>query len=488
MTCNGDSSPVQLCSLDALRRVLADLKGRRVTLMGLGVFGGGEGAARFLLDRGAELTVTDLRTAEKLRSPLERLAGPFVRLRLGEHVEEDFVQADLLVASPAVPRTSPFLRAAGERGVLITSPMNMFLALCPAPVCAVTGSNGKSTTASLIAAILGCADRKVWLGGNIGKSLLPAVSMVAPGHLVVLELSSFQLQDAAALRRSPHLAVVTNITPDHMDRHGGLEEYAEAKRTIVRFQGPSDFAVLNARDPVQMCWVSDGLPAQVIFFDAEAEAGKLRHGVNLLGDRFIWHNSRLSEFICMREEVPLLGLHNTKNVMAAAAAARCLGALSSHVRGALRSFVGLEHRLELVGQFNGVRVYNDSYSTTPEAGVAAVDSFPGAVTLIAGGYDKKLDLHSLARAAARSVEVLITLGQTGPALAQKVRQESLHVGRPLLIREASSLEEAVRLANSLSMPGSAVVFSPACASYDMFDNYEHRGRVFKDLVKATFRA
>lgn len=487
MTRNDDTESVHLCPLAQLCRVLSDLRGKRVTLMGLGVFGGGEGAARFLLSRGAELTITDVLSAPKLAPSLERLKGAPARFHLGGHVAEDFVQADLVVASPAVPRSSPFLRMAQQAGVPVASAMNILLALCPARICAVTGTNGKSTTASLMAAMLRSAGHTVWLGGNIGKSLLPSLELIEPTNLVVLELSSFQLTDAAALRWSPQVAVVTNITPDHLDRHDGFEDYANAKRAIVAFQAAGDFAVLNAHDPVLARWADDGLSSTVVYFDAEPEPGHFRHGINLLGGRLVWHNSRRSEVICLREDVPLLGFHNTKNTMAAAAAARCLGVAPPQIRDALSGFVGLEHTLELVGQFGGVRVYNDSHSTTPEAGVAAVNSFGGAVTLIAGGYDKKLDLSPLARAAARSVEVLITLGQTGPLLAQRAREESLCLDRSILVKEVGSLEEAVGAAQRLSMPGSAVVFSPGCASYDMFDNYDHRGRVFKDLIRAHFR-
>jgi UDP-N-acetylmuramoylalanine--D-glutamate ligase len=451
--------------------------------MGLGLFGGGEGAARFLIGRSARLTVTDLRPEEKLAPSLARLEGLPITYRLGEHATQDFVGADLVVANPAVPRRSLFLRAAQEQHVPITSPMNLFLALCPMRVAAVTGSNGKSTTTALLAEVLKSAGQKVWLGGNIGISLLPSLPLMGPTDVAVLELSSFQLQDAAALGWSPHLAVVTNVTPNHLDRHETFEAYEEAKRAIVRYQDPKDLAVLNARDPVLQRWANQGVPGELVLFDAHPSPARLCHGVNLLGDRLVWRNTTRHEVICLREDVPLLGMHNTENAMAAAAAARCLGAGSEAIREALSTFTGLEHRLELVGEFRGVRYYNDSYSTTPASGIAAVESFRSPVTLIAGGYDKKLDMTPLARAAARSAEVLITIGQTGPTLAQKARQESFFLGRSMLIREACDLEEATLAAKQLSMPGTAVVFSPGCASYDMFENYNHRGQVFKELVR-----
>jgi UDP-N-acetylmuramoylalanine--D-glutamate ligase len=484
MTRAQEDGSVAPCGRADLEGIAAGLAGLRVTLMGLGLFGGGEGAARFLCERGARLTVTDLRPAETLAPVLERLCGLPATYHLGAHHEDDFTEAQLIVASPAVPRTSPFLRAAQQAGVPITSPMNLFLTLCPAPVAAVTGSNGKSTTTALLAAILKAAGRRAWLGGNIGISLLPSLAHIGPGDVAVLELSSFQLQDAAALCWSPHVAVVTNITPNHLDRHLTLEEYAEAKRTLLRFQGPDDYAVLNARDARLRRWAAEGAGGRLVQFDVAPEPGRLCEGINLVAGRLVWHEGGRHEVVCARDDVPLLGLHNTQNAMAACAAARCLDAGSEAVRAALRTFMGLEHRLELVGVCGGIRFYNDSYSTTPAAGVAAVQSFRAPLTLIAGGYDKKLDLTPFAQAAARSVEVLITVGQTGPVLAQQVRQESAYLGRTVCVREAAGLPEAVRLAEQLSMPGSVVVLSPGCASYDMFENYDHRGKVFKELVRS----
>jgi len=485
MILRADAEPVRLCSADQLRNIVPRLDGMRVTLMGLGLFGGGEGAARFLVGCDAHLTVTDLRPAGRLGPTLDHLRGLPITYRLGEHVEDDFVRAALVVANPAVRRDNRFLRLAQGAGVPITSDMDLFLALCPAAVAAITGSNGKSTTTALLATMLRSAGRKVWMGGNIGISLLPSLQFIAPTDLVVLELSSFQLEDAAALPWSPHVAVVTNITPNHLDRHESFEAYAEAKRAIVRFQRPQDFAVLNAHNSVLRSWAQTGMPGELLFFDSTPGSGELLHGVSLVGDRLVWRNGTRHEVICLRERVPLPGVHNTENAMAAAAAARCLGAASDQIRESLSCFVGLEHRLELVGEFDGLRFYNDSYSTTPAAGIAAVSSFRPPLTLIAGGYDKKLDLTPFACAAAKSVAVLITIGKTGPLLAQKVREESARSGRSVVVREASTLDEAVLAAYRLSVPHSAVIFSPGCASFDMFENYNHRGKVFKELLQAT---
>ncbi|MFO8008067.1 MAG: UDP-N-acetylmuramoyl-L-alanine--D-glutamate ligase [Candidatus Brocadiia bacterium] len=487
MTDRPEPAPVALCPSGQLRALLGALDGRRVTLMGLGLFGGGEGAARFVVERGARLVITDLRDADALSEPLARLGDLGVECVLGRHRAEDFTECDLVIANPAVSRSNTYLRAAQAAGIPITSPMNIFLACSPAPVAAVTGSNGKSTTTALLAAMLEAAGRRVWMGGNIGVSLLPLLGEIETQDIVVLELSSFQLSDAGALPWSPHLAVVTNLTPNHLAWHGGFRAYAAAKRNIVRHQGDSDFAVLNGRSQVLCGWVREGVPGRAVLFDSNPRPGRLGDGMILVGDRLVWRQGRRDQVVCTTHDVPLPGFHNVENAMGAAAGALCLGADGPAVREALSTFVGLAHRLEPVGEWHGVRFYNDSYSTTAESVVAALESFRGPLLLIAGGYDKHLDLSAIAEAAARRVEVLVTIGQTGPELAQQTRREGVYVGRTVLVREADSLREAVLTARGLAMPGTAVVFSPGCASYDMFDNYRHRGEEFKRVVKEVHR-
>jgi UDP-N-acetylmuramoylalanine--D-glutamate ligase len=471
-----------MCPGDVLKQALADLRGSRVTLMGLGLFGGGLGAARFLAASGAHLTVTDLRSAGKLASSLAELRDLPITYHLGGHAVADFTDADLIVAGPGVPRSSEYLHSAARAGIPIASPMNIFLSQCPARIAAVTGSNGKSTTTALLAHMVRQTGRKTWLGGNIGVSLLPSLPNITPGGLVVLELSSFQLQDAQSLCWSPHVAVVTNITPNHLDRHSSMQEYADAKKQIVRHQTPADFAVLNAHDRVTAKWMTQGMGARALVFDAQADGAQMRDGISLAAGRLVWRDGASYEMICRSDHVSLPGPHNVQNAMAAACGARCLGAEAENVRAALASFTGLAHRLELVGDVSGVRYYNDSFSTTPESTVAAVQSFHQPLTLIAGGYDKKLDLTPIACAAAEHAEVFITIGQTGPELAQRARQESAFLERSLMVKEAGSLEEAVWQAARLAMPGMAVVFSPGCASYDMFENCEQRGDIFRQLI------
>lgn len=475
-----EKEPVQLCSLDELRRVLGSLRGAKVTLMGLGLFGGGEGAARFLLDRGARLTVTDLKSAEQLQPAIARLAGHEIRYRLARHEARDFTDAHFVVANPAVPRTSPLLHEARRAGVPIASPMNIFLPLCPAPILAVTGTNGKSTTTSMVGAMLRAAGRRVWVGGNIGTSLLPALHEIAPADAVVLELSSFQIEDASTLHWSPRVGVVTNLTPNHLDRHGSFTAYAAAKRNIALFQRRGDAMVLNASQEMLRDWAAEGLPGNVVFFDARGNGRPLLPGMSLQNSKLVWHWRGQNEVICSREDIPLRGMHNVENALAAAAAVRYLGTDSAHIRAALRALRPLDHRLRFTGRLDGVEFYNDSVSTTPESTIAGLKSFDRPIILLAGGSDKKLDLHALAEATAEMTEALVTMGETGPQLARLVRQA--RAGATPVVREVESMENAVAAATELSRPGSTVLLSPGCASYDMFENYVQRGERFEQLV------
>jgi len=473
---------VRLCARDRLQRILSRLKGKKVTLMGLGLFGGGEGAARFLCEAGAILTVTDLRSAERLQAPLHRLRGEPIKYRLGEHEKRDFVNADLVVANPAVPRNAAPLRAAQEAGVPLTSPMNMFLTLCRAPVVAVTGSNGKSTTTAMLRAMLEHAGHRVHMGGNMGVSLLPQLRQLRRTDTVVLELSSFQLEDAALLRWSPRVCIVTNLAPNHLDRHQTFGQYVAAKKNIAQFQTSKDSIVLNSACRHMQQWVREGLAGKVVLFgppvrDISAPRMALQRG------RIVWHSHFSTEIICSTDDVPLPGKHNVENALAAAAGARRMGASPQAIRAALLECEPLEHRLEPFAEINGIRFYNDSLATTPQSTIAALRTFDAPVTLIAGGYDKKLDLRPLAAEIADGVEVLVTLGQTGPVIAQHTREASLHNDRALVVKEVKSFEDAVKVALELSMPGSVVLLSPACASYGMFDNFAERGNLFKKLVK-----
>jgi len=458
-----------------LIREVPPLEGRRVTVMGLGLFGGGAGVVRFLVSRGARVTVTDLRTERDLRESLETLRGLPLKLRLGGHDERDFREADLVVVNPAVPEDSPYLAQAAA----LETETNLFVKLCRARrIVGITGSNGKTTTTALVGAVLRRGPARVWVGGNIGGSLLESVGEIRPEDTVVLELSSFQLGPLEVLGRSPSVAAVLNLSPNHLDRHGTLERYAAAKRKILVHQGPGDVKVLNADDPLVRGW-EGAAPSRTWFFSLRepplwgAFAGGEKVRLAVPGGGY--------EVDVSRRRIP--GRFNLQNL--AAAAAVSFAAWGGEGEGwraaceeAFNTFPGVEHRLEFVAEKEGVRYYNDSKSTDPEATIAALEALPGPFVLILGGYDKKTPFDALARAvAAAPVRACILLGQTAPAIEEALRAQARV---PQIVR-SSSLAEAVRFP---ARPGETVLFSPACASWDRFRNFEERGRAFKELVGA----
>ncbi len=456
-----------------------DYTGRRVTVMGLGVFGGGAAAARFLADRGARVTVTDLKPAAQLAGAVQELKSHrSIRFRLGEHRETDFREAELVVVNPAVPRDSRFLHIAIEAGVPLTSEMNLFWLHHRGPVIGVTGTNGKSTTTALIHAMLQASGRRSWLGGNIGRSLLPVLDDIAPDDWVVLELSSFQLADLDALRRSPRAAVVTNFCANHLDRHASLDEYRAAKQTILRWQSAGDVAVLNADDPDVSSWVTQG---RRLTFGAGSEAD-----ARAVGD-FVTTGAACGEVRLARDRREILpGRHNDLNIAAAALAAHAAGAAAPGIAQGLRDFPGLPHRLEFVGERSGRRFYNDSKATTAEAAIAALAAFDverTPVVLLAGGYDKGVDLTPFAAAIAGRTKAVALMGATADVLADAVAR---HAPRAVpRLHRAVSFEGAFEWTVAQSSPGDVVLLSPGCASYGWFENYEERGRAFVRLFHAV---
>ncbi len=428
-----------------------DPAGMKVTVVGLGRFGGGVGVTRWLCGRGADVTVTDKSPPEELADSVAALAPHEPTLHLGGHDEHDFTAADLIVANPAVPPDLPQLAAAREAGVPVTTEINLFMVRCAAPIVGVTGSVGKSTTAAMAAAVLG-RKFKTHLGGNIGKSLLEDLPQIRPGHVVVLELSSFQLEYLPQIRTSPHVAVVTNLMPNHLDRHGTMDAYAAAKKNIFAFQGPDDVLVVNARDEAVSRW-ADEAPGRCDTFESEGEPFELA--------------------------VP--GRHNQANAQAAWAAAGQFGISRRQAAEALKNYSALPHRLELVAWRGGVAFYNDSKCTTPAGAILALEAFePRRSVIILGGYDKKVSFDELGRAVADRAKAAVAIGATQAKITAAV--EKHRSGPSPRVIPAGDFDSAVRAAFDLADDGDAVLLSPACASYDMFINYEHRGRRFVDLV------
>ena len=454
-----------------------DYPALRATLIGLGAFGGGEGAARFLAARGALVTVTDLKSADELRPTLQRLTDvPGLQFHLGRHDPRDFTDVDLLVVNPAVPRDSPFLQLAVDAGVPLTSEMNLFWLHHRGRVVGVTGSNGKSTTTSLIHAMLQTAGIPARLGGNIGVSLLPDVETIADDEWVVLELSSFQLADLNHIRRSPTIAAITGFTPNHLDRHASLDEYRSAKQTILRWQAADDLAILNGDDPDVVGWPTTG--RRLLY-----SAG----GVEWPGAWFSTDGvvARFGQRVCeidLRNHVHLPGRHNAGNVAAAALVALACGAAPAAIAAGVRSFQGLPHRLQFVAEVAGRRFYNDSKATTPDAARAALAAFDRRqrLILLAGGSEKAIDLGPFGAAIAERVAAAALLGDTAGELERVIRRCS---PAPVRLERPASFSAAFAWAVERSRPGDVILLSPGCASYDWFVNYEDRGKQFTALVE-----
>jgi UDP-N-acetylmuramoylalanine--D-glutamate ligase len=430
-----------------------NLQSKRVVVMGLGRFGGGVGVARYLVRQGADLCVTDLDPPDRLRESLAQLQGLPIQFRLGEHRDEDFTHADLIVVNPAVdPRNNPYLLAAARASVPLTTEIRLLVAALPNRnrTIGVTGTAGKSTVTAMIGHILqqsptataAVRPSRVYVGGNIGGSLLDQLPHIHPDDWVVLELSSFMLEALAQDRWSPHIAVITNLADNHLDRHGTMHAYTAAKQTILDDQTPSDHAI----------------------FGPELS--------NLFHPRVIhprWLHAPPNPPISLK--IP--GRHNQINAALAIHAAAAAGIDPAAATPSLQQFTGLPHRLQLVHEAAGIRYFNDSKATTPQAAQLAISSFePDIVHAILGGYDKKSDLTPLAEFAAGRCRAVYTIGATGPTLADAVQHAGGRACR------CETLDRAVHLARQQAQHGHVVLLSPGCASWDQFENYEKRGDAF----------
>ncbi len=456
-----------------------DFKDKKITVMGLGLFGGGVGVAHFLAREGARVTVTDLRNATELSPSVKQLEGFPISYKLGGHCEEDFVNADMVIVNPAVPRDSRFIRIARDNLVPMDSEINIFFQLCPAPIIGITGSNGKSTTTTLTGNILQWTQRTTWVGGNIGKSLLLHLEEIQPSDIVVLELSSFQLEELRNAQTSPGISVVTNISPNHLDRYPGMTEYIQAKKGIIAHQKPSDYAILNYDDPELRRWEKE-CKGNVLWYSTK---NRLSDGAFIDGNSVILSVKGKTATIPCVSGIKIPGVHNLQNILAASCAAYLAGANEQHIENTITTFPGLEHRLEFVRNINGIRYYNDSKATTPESAMAAVTAFQSPVILIAGGYDKGSDFEEFAGVCAKHTRTVILIGKTAKKIQELIIRKRGHKEIPSIFTP-STFREAFQQAITTAKSGDVVLLSPACASYDMFLNYEERGRQFKDMVLA----
>jgi UDP-N-acetylmuramoylalanine--D-glutamate ligase len=433
---------------------MIDLRGKQALVMGLGVHGGGLGVARFLVGQGAAVTVTDLRGPELLQPSLDALAGLPIRYVLGEHRDEDFRAADLVIRNPGVPRESRYLQIARAAGAAIEMEMTLFFRLCPGPILGITGTKGKTTTTLLTGAMLRAQYPHTVVAGNLRVSALEALPRITAGTPVVLELSSWQLEGLGEAQLSPQYACITNISPDHLDRYGSMDAYIQAKRQIYWWQKPEDVMVMNFDDPFSKghsaYWdtLDQRRGGRVVYFTSERLSGfsqwpfddtgalVIQHGNQIFWNDFAGEFGRatprmdkpntvahLGRPILDLEDIQLPGKHNVSNVMAAAALAKSFGVTDRNIRRAVRNFTAVEHRLEFVRELKGVRYINDTAATAPEATIAALRSFDAPIVLIAGGADKNLPFDDLARTILdRAKAVVLLKGTATPKLEQALAQ------------------------------------------------------------------
>jgi UDP-N-acetylmuramoylalanine--D-glutamate ligase len=447
-----------------------ELKNKRVLVVGLGK--SGKSAALFLRDRGAQVTVSDSRSAEALAGEIPTLLDAGVMVETGGHGLLTFRRQDLIVVSPGVPYDTPELKQVRAFGLPIIGELELASRFLQGQIVAITGSNGKTTTTALLGKIFADAGGPTLVGGNIGTPVIDLIAQSTPQTVSVLEVSSFQLETVEQFR--PHIAVVLNITPDHLDRHGTFENYADMKARITAQQTPEDFFVLNAEDkPTQM--LAAQTKAQVFWFSGRRpiKQGAFVHGESIV---FLPREGARPEPVMPLAEIPLKGAHNVENVLAAVCAARLGGVSAESIRATVAGFKAVEHRLEFVATVRGVAFYNDSKATNVDATKKALEAFPGGVHLILGGKDKNSDYTELADLLRARVKTVYTIGSA----AEKIER---HLAGVVKIVSAGTLDAAVRQAAQLAVAGEIVLLAPACSSFDQFTSYEHRGRVFKDLVK-----
>ena len=444
-----------------------DIKGKRVLVVGLGK--SGVASALFLAERGARVAVSDAKSPEQLRNEIPALLDHGISVETGQHGERTFRDQDLIVISPGVPFDVPQLVHARERGVPVIGEVELAARFLKGHMVAITGSNGKTTTTTLAGEILLAGGRKTLVGGNIGTPAITFVEQATDDTWIALEISSFQLETVETFHA--HIAVVLNITPDHLDRHHTFENYAAAKARIFGNQTADDFAVLNA-DNEPCVDMASQTKAAVRWFSRQKE---VQAGAFVRDGRIVWRDEKGEREIMPVSEIGLKGAHNVENVLAAVAIGLLAGIAPEQIRRAVAEFKAVEHRLEYVATVKGVEYYNDSKATNVDATIKALESFPGNIHLILGGKDKGSDYGVLNDLLKQRVKRVYTIGAAAAKIeAQASGTEIVGVG---------TLDTAVRRASESASPGDIVLLAPACASFDQFDSYEHRGRVFKELVR-----
>lgn len=428
----------------------------------------GVATATFCAAKGAHVTVTDSRSESEIGEAVGTLGAAGVTLELGGHREETFLQQDLIIPSPGVPADEIHLQAARAHGAKVWSEIELAYRFMKGRLIGITGSNGKTTTTSLVHHILATAGMHSILAGNIGTPLIACVGAMKENSWTVAELSSFQLELIDTFR--PNIGVLLNLTPDHLDRHHTMEAYGAAKARLFENQTGDDAAIVNADDPLATKYAPLRVP--VYWFSRKQQ---LAHGSFVLGDEILFRRDGANEPLLRIADIPLVGAHNLENVLAAATAARLAGAFAAGIAAGVRSFAGVEHRIEFVAEVGGVRYYNDSKATNVDATLKALDAFPRRILVILGGKDKGSDYTLLQKPLREKAILALLIG----AAADKIERQ---ISGSVAIERAETLERAVETASHAAQPGDVVLLAPACASFDQFQNYEHRGRTFKELV------
>jgi len=460
--------------MSTITEYFESLRGKSIAVIGMGV--SNTPLIRMLLRANLKVTVCDKSPRERVEEQAAELESLGARLQLGEDYLAKLYKFELIFRTPGLSPNTPALLEAVEKGKEVTSEMELFFKLCPCKILAVTGSDGKTTTTTLVSEFLKEAGYNVYVGGNIGRPLLPDVSGMVPEDMVVLELSSFQLM---SMQQSPNIAVFTNLSPNHLDYHHTMEEYTAAKMNIFWHQHEGDRVVFNYDNDITRSMAKKA-PQEYFFFSRKQRP---EEGV-YLRDNTIWlTNAMGSREVLPLEMIRIPGVHNIENYMAAIAAVDGL-VPDKCVRNVAQRFTGVEHRIELVRELNGVRYYNDSIGTSPTRTMACLDSFDQKLILLAGGYDKGVPFTQLGAAITEKVKVLILCGATAPAIRQAVEEAAGYPDSGLVIVETQSLEDAVIAARNAAAEGDVVVLSPACAAFDQFKNFMERGKVFKKLVAA----
>ncbi len=449
-----------------------ELNNKRVLVVGLGK--SGVASALFLKARGARVTVSDNKSGDELRNEIPVLLDHGITVETGGHGERTFRGQDLIVVSPGVPVDAPMLVQARAMGEAVIGEIELAAQFLPGPIVAITGSNGKTTTTTLTGEILTAGGIPTLVGGNIGTPAISLAERATRETAIVLEVSSFQLETIQTFR--PKVAVVLNVTPDHLDRHQTFEAYVDAKARIFENQRGDDFAVLNEDDPTCVT-MAPRTKAEVFWFSRQKE---VKLGAWVREGNILFRDGRGQRQILQVSEIPLKGAHNLENVLAAVCAGALLGCAPEKIRQAVRDFKAVEHRLEFVATIRGVDYYNDSKATNVDATIKALESFPANIHLILGGKDKGGDYSVLNELLRQRVKRVYTIGAAAGKIESQIASPK---SGNVEVVHAETLENAVRKANATAEPGDVVLLAPACASFDQFKNYEQRGQMFKQIVR-----